>query len=243
MRTDASVTTYVVGDRLPWPDDDVARLGPAEYEPATLLLPAGKRPCAIHKISQSGVTLSSDALGGPGERATLQLANGQRCAASIHWARGREAGLAFDEPLDIVALINRNLVAQPAERRTMPRIELRTGAHLKWGEHFEPALTRNISARGIQVEGQHLPPVGTYVALFVEGLTLPPCDVVWRRDKLAGLEFFETLSWASIIPWVKVVSRGNWHENHGHFDGLRNVLTAETTVLFRRLSKRWKSRE
>jgi hypothetical protein len=208
MRIDASVTTYVVGDRLPWPDDDVARLGKPDYEPAALIGAAGKRACAIQKISQSGATVSGDALGAANDRATLELANGQRCAGKVEWARGREAGLAFDEPLDIVALINRNLVAQPVDRRTMPRIELRTAAHLKWGEHFEPAMTRNISARGMQVEGRHLPPVGTYVALFVEGLTLPPCDVVWRRDGLAGLEFFEELSWASIVPWVKGQSRG-----------------------------------
>lgn len=207
MRMDASVTTYVVGDRLPWPDDDVARLGTPQYEPAALIGASGRRPCAMRKISQAGVTVSGDALGAAGERATLELPNGQRCAARIDWARGREAGLAFDEPLDIVALINRNLVAQPVERRTMPRIELRVAAHLKWAEHFEGAVTRNISARGMQVEGRHLPPVGTYVALFVEGLTLPACDVAWRRDGLAGLEFFEELSWASIIPWIKGVSR------------------------------------
>jgi hypothetical protein len=208
MRIDASVTTYVVDDRLPWPDEDGARLGTPAFEPAMLVGTAGKRPCAIHKISQSGVTVSGDALGLAGERAALELPNGQRCAATIDWARGREAGLAFDEPVDIVALINRNLVAQPAERRTMPRIELRVAVHLKWAEHFEAAVTRNISARGMQVEGSHLPPVGTYVAPLVEGLTLPPCDIAWRRDKLAGLEFFEEVSWASIIPWVKAIGRG-----------------------------------
>ena len=206
MRIDASVTTYVVGDRLPWPDEDGARLGKAEFEPAMLIAATGRQACAIHKISQSGATVSGDAIGGADERATLELPNGQRCAARIDWARGSEAGLRFDEPLDIVALINRNLVAQPAERRTMPRIELRVAAQLKWAEHFEAAVTRNISARGMQVEGRHLPPVGTYVALFVDGLNLPPCDVAWRRDGLAGLEFFEELSWASIIPWIKGLS-------------------------------------
>ena len=207
MRIDASVTTYVVGDRLPWPDDDVARLGTPDFEPATLIGASGRRPCAIRKISQAGVAISGDGLGAAGDRASLELRSGQRCAAHIDWARGGEAGLTFDDPLDIVALINRNLVAQPAERRTAPRIELRAAAHLKWGEHFETAVTRNVSARGMQVEGENLPPVGTYVSLFVEGLSLPPCDVAWRRDGLAGFEFFDELSWASIISWVKTVSR------------------------------------
>ena len=207
MRMDASVTTYVVGDRLPWPDDDVGRLGSAQFESARLHGSFGARSCAIHKISPLGVSISADDVGGPGDAVAIELATGQRCAATVDWSRGRDAGLRFDEPLDILALINRNLVAQPVERRTMPRIELRFAAHLKWGEHFDAALTRNISARGMQVEGEHLPPVGTYLAIYLEGLSLPPCEVVWRQTKLAGVEFFEELSWASIIPWVKGVSR------------------------------------
>jgi hypothetical protein len=206
MQTDA-VTTYVVGDRLPWPDDDVARLGKPAFDSARLLDGSGSRDCAIRKISALGVAISADQAGTAGDQVAIELASGQRCAAIIDWSRGGDAGLRFDEPIDILALINRNLVAQPAERRALPRIELRHAVRLKWGEHLASAATRNISARGMQVEGDVLPPVGTYTAIYLDGLTLPPCEVVWRRDTLAGLEFFEELSWASIIPWVKGVSR------------------------------------
>ena len=206
MRMDA-VTTYVVGDRLPWPDDDVSRLGKPEFESARIHGPAGARPCAIRKISPLGAAISVEQVGTAGDHVAIELASGQRCAATVDWLRGDDAGLRFDEPIDIFALINRNLVAQAAERRALPRIELRFGARLKWGEHSAAAMTRNISARGMQVEGDHLPPVGTYCAIHLEGLSLPPCEVVWRSSTLAGFEFFEELSWASIIPWVKGVSR------------------------------------
>jgi hypothetical protein len=49
--------------------------------------------------------------------------------------------------------------------------------------------------------------MGTYVAVFVDGLNIPPGEVVWRRDKLAGIELFEELSWTSIIPWVRQMIR------------------------------------
>jgi hypothetical protein len=206
MRIDAA-TTYVVGDRLPWPDDDAGRLGKPDFEIARLHGGAASRDCAIRKISPLGAAISAEKVGETGDHVAIELASGQRCAARIDWSRGGEAGLLFDEPLDILALINRNLVAQPAERRALPRIELRCAARLKWGEHIEPALTRNISACGMQVEGDHLPPVGTYLAIYLDGLTLPPCEVVWRQSRLAGVEFFEQLSWASIIPWVKGLNR------------------------------------
>ena len=43
--------------------------------------------------------------------------------------------------------------------------------------------------------------------MFVEGLNIPPGEVVWSRDDLAGIEVFEELSWTSIIPWVREITR------------------------------------
>ena len=45
---------------------------------------------------------------------------------------GDELGIRFNEPLDILALINRTLVSQPVERRSMPRVELRCAVHIKY---------------------------------------------------------------------------------------------------------------
>lgn len=201
MRFEAPVTTYVIQDRLPWPDDDVARVGQAHFLQARVHGRDGVRYCGIQRISSQGAAVNGEALGESGSAVAIELSSGQPCAATIDWARGREPGLRFNEPIDVIALINRNLVAQPKERRAVPRIELRAAAHLKWGEHLEGVVTRNISARGMHIEGTALPPIDTYCAVFVEGLTLPPCDFVWRRNGLAGLEFFEELSWASIIRW------------------------------------------
>jgi hypothetical protein len=69
------------------------------------------------------------------------------------------------------------------------------------------AALRNISARGLQLEGDELPAIGAYVSVFAEGLNIPPGEVIWRRDKLAGIELFDELSWTSIIPWIRQVIR------------------------------------
>jgi hypothetical protein len=55
----------------------------------------------------------------------------------------------------------------------------------------------------LQIEGDDLPPIGAYVSAFIAGLNIPPGEVVWKRDKLAGIEVMEELSWTSIIPWVR----------------------------------------
>ena len=89
----------------------------------------------------------------------------------------------------------------------MPRVEVRCPLHVKYGEHFEPATMRNISARGLQIEGANLPAAGTYISVHVEGLNIPAGEVVWSRGNLAGIEAFEELAWSSIIPWVRQILR------------------------------------
>jgi hypothetical protein len=41
----------------------------------------------------------------------------------------------------------------------------------------------------------------------VEGLKVPPGEVAWRKDKLAGVDLLEELSWSSIMPWIRDLVR------------------------------------
>lgn len=202
-----SVTTFVMENRLPWPDTDIAAGLGGPFDHGLIYDRGQARPCSIRSISALGATLCGELKNAEGEEVALELVTGQRPAGTIEWAKGGEAGIRFKQPIDILALINRKLVSQPSERRAMPRIELRCGLYVKWAANLEPATLRNISSRGMQIEGEALPPPGTFVGLFVEGLNVPSGEVVWRKDHLAGIELFEDLSWTSIIPWIREIGR------------------------------------
>lgn len=207
MSGTASITTFIVGDRLPWPDDDAGRPLRGQLEPGAIYDASTRQECFIRKISALGATVQAPIRKAPGEAVSVELGNGQRPAGKIAWVRGGEAGVAFNQPVDLLALINRSLIAQPAERRRMPRVELRCAMHIRWGGHFDLAVLRNISASGMQIEGDNLPDRGTMVSAFLEGLVVPAGEVVWRRDNLAGIELFEELSWTSLVPWIREYMR------------------------------------
>ena len=198
-----SVTTFVVGDRLPWQDDSSVPIEKGPFDPAAIYHSGVRQNCEIRKISSLGATVASDLAPALGDRVAIELATGQRPAGKIAWARRGELGVRFEDSVDVVALLNRKLVSQTPERRTMPRIEVRCIAHLKCGGRFWPTMLRNISSGGLQVEGEELPAIGTFVSVFVEGLTIPAGEIVWKSGNLAGVELFEELSWTSIIPWVR----------------------------------------
>lgn len=211
MTEASSVTTFVMGDRLPWPDDASASLERGPFDEAAIHHCGTRQGCVIRKISALGATLGTDLAPALGASIAVELATGQRAAGKIAWTGRGELGVRFNDSIDVIALLNRNLVSQTPERRTMPRLEIRCTAHVKSGEHFRPAMLRNISARGLQLEGDELPAIGTYVSVFVEGLNIPAGEVIWQRGSLVGVEVFEEMSWTSIIPWVRNIIRKSAH--------------------------------
>ena len=207
MTEATSVTTFVMGDRLPWPDDASIPDETGPLDAGILYDSASRRECSIRKISALGATLRGELGQAPGEAVAIELVTGQRPAGIVDWVSGGETGIRFNQPVDVLALINRKLVSQPVERRIMPRVELRSPIYFKCSGNLSPAVVRNISARGVQIEGEELPAAGTYVSLFLEGLNVPAGEVVWSKDDLAGIELFEELSWASIMPWIRDFTR------------------------------------
>ena len=203
MADTPSVTTVVVGDRLPWPEDSWAAHDKGPFDSGSITISGSRQPCSIRKISALGVTVSSNLTPALGDIASVELATGQRAPGKVAWTGPNQLGVRFDDNIDVIALLNRKLVSQARERRTMPRLEVRCPVHIKCGGQFWTATLRNISARGLQVEADELPAIGAYVSPFVEGLNIPPGEVVWRRGRLAGIETMEELSWTSIIPWVR----------------------------------------
>ena len=204
-----SVTTFVMASELPWPDDAAPADALGALDVVAVMVAGERRDCAVRKISALGATVRGGlGAGVPGSDVSVELATGHRPAGTIDWVAGGEAGIRFKAPIDMMALLNRTLISQPGERRTMPRVELRCPVGMKWGVSLAAATLRNISARGLQVEGEDLPLRETFVSLFIDGLVMPAGEVVWRKGNLAGIELMEELRWSSLMPWVRAMGRG-----------------------------------
>lgn len=209
MARSLSLTSFVMERRLPWAEgSSAAPAGAGRFDQAVIIDARHRSACSIRSVSSLGATLTGEIAARQGEQLAIELVTGQRPAATVEWVSGGEAGVSFKQPIDVLALINRTLISQPAERRSMPRVELRCGVRLKWGATVRDAILRNISARGMQVEADGLPPKGTYLSIQIEGLNMPAGEVMWRKDNLAGIQLMEELRWTSLMPWIRKVSGG-----------------------------------
>ena len=209
MARSLSLTSFVMEHRLPWAEgSSAAPRGAGRFDGAFIIDAGQRRACTIRSVSPLGATLTGEIGARQGVELAIELVSGQRPGATVEWVGEGEAGVRFKQPIDVLALINRTLISQPAERRSMPRVELRCGVRVKWGGSLCDAVLRNISARGMQVEGEELPPKGTYVAIWIDGLNVPPGEVMWRKDAVAGIQLSEELGWTSLMPWIRKVSSG-----------------------------------
>lgn len=209
MARSLSLTSFVMENRLPWAEgSSAAPAGAGRFDQAVIIVGGQRSPCSIRSVSSLGATLTGQIRTQQGEQLAIELGTGQRPAASVEWVRRDEAGVRFKQPIDVLALINRALISQPAERRSMPRVELRCGVRLKWGATICDAILRNISARGMQLEADGLPPKGTYLSIQIDGLNVPAGEVMWQKDGLVGIQLMEELRWTSLMPWIRKVSAG-----------------------------------
>src|SRR5215217_6856529 len=134
MARSLSLTSFVMEDRLPWaPGSSPAPPSAGRFDEALIIDARHQRACKIRSVSPLGATLTGEIVAAEGEELALELVTGQRPTATVEWVGGGEAGIRFKQPIDVLALINRTLISQPTERRSMPRVELRCGVGLIWG--------------------------------------------------------------------------------------------------------------
>ena len=158
MTQASSNTIFVVENRLPWPDDSSALGEKGEFE--SRRADRFRRSHAMLDPQDFGAR--RDARHRPENRRRERGHAGTRqwAAPGRNGRLGRPAriGHPFQRAAGRPRADQPTLVSQPVERRSMPRVELRCAVHIKYAEHYQPATMRNISARGLQIEGEGLPP-------------------------------------------------------------------------------------
>lgn len=196
-------TIFSLARDVPPPEPDPGRIDLDSLQSASLAQGSIRQICSLRKISEAGAILHTDTPLHVGEKISLELVSGHTLRGTVEWCCGSGAGLRFDGPLDVFAVIARNLVNQPGERRRLPRVELACELRIRARAGIEVATTRDISQGGAKIEtGLALEP-DEPVEVTIEGLGSIGGVVRWRKDGLAGIEFSPELGWQELMPWLR----------------------------------------
>jgi PilZ domain len=162
--------------------------------------------CSVHWIGPAGARLQVAHELAEQMPVRLHLGDDEPLIGRTLWSDGNEAGLAFDVPVDVLGMVARNLARTSAERRRLPRIELRQTVGVYRGGEVEQFRTRDVSQGGVGVEARGLA-AGETVQLTFDGLRPLDGSVRWVTGETAGIVFGEELGWQTLFPWLRSIQQ------------------------------------
>lgn len=168
-----------------------------------LVLDGERELCLIRNISAGGLMAHVYRTVRPGQCLTVELKSGQQIGGRIVWTADRNAGIAFDSPVDVADLLSNPPPRPDGWRPRLPRVEVDRMATLRAGADIYWVQARDVSQGGAKLEIDRPIEPGTEVVVTLEGLRPLPGTVRWGRDGLCGIAFNQLLPFDELIAWLK----------------------------------------
>lgn len=142
--------------------------------------------CLIRNVSAGGMMIRPYSPVEVGTAVSVELKQGDTVSGIAQWADNGLVGIAFDEQIDVLALLNAP-TGKPRPR--MPRIELSCTATLRYEGVVFRADVANISQGGICVKSPVDLEIDADVVISLAGLHSAAGVVKWQDGEHYGIGF------------------------------------------------------
>ncbi len=116
-----------------------------------LLIEGRRELCLVRNVSGGGMLIRPYSPIAAGTAVTVELKHGETVSGIAKWIEEGLVGIAFDEPIDVVALLT---ASEDGPQPRMPRIELSCTAWIREDADIYRTRSINISQGGMCVEGE-----------------------------------------------------------------------------------------
>lgn len=160
--------------------------------------------CLIRNISGGGMMIRPYSHVTPGTRLTVELKQGDPVSGFVQWNDNNYVGVAFDQPIDVVALLK---PANGGARPRMPRIELDCSVTLRYeGEVLRERIV-NISQGGICIKSSKLLTIDSNIVVTIEGLHAAAGIVKWCEADYYGICFIRVFPVSELMGFLQEQQR------------------------------------
>jgi hypothetical protein len=198
-------TVYSLSDAAPAPPD--RRNGDRYltlFRVGALVVDGRRELCLIRNVSAGGMLIRPYSPLAVGTAVSIELKHGETVSGVARWMEDGLVGIAFDEPIDILALLT---AADDAPQPRMPRIELSCTAWVREDAEIYRTRTINISQGGMCVEGDPRPQLNSKVIVSLAGLEPIPGRVMWKEDDRCGIGFNRVLAVTELMNFLRQQQR------------------------------------
>ena len=174
------------------------------FRVGSLIVGDRRELCLVKNISAGGALIRAYCSLQPDQRLQVELKEGQPVAGQVTWVRSSDAGIAFDQAVDVVELLK---TSSDDPRPRMPRVELSCVCFVREGAILHRALLHNISQGGVSVETSNALTAGADVTVSLPGLPPRGAVVRWSDGRRHGITFNTVLPLTGLIEWLQSRNR------------------------------------
>ncbi|WP_423606493.1 PilZ domain-containing protein [Sphingomonas sp. MS122] len=160
--------------------------------------------CLIRNIGAGGLMLETYARFETGTAVRVEPKGSPPVSGKICWVKDRNAGVAFDAPIEVATYLNpHQLSAREAPRG--PRLTVDRRARLRVGVMWHLVDLVDLSQKGAKVKSDLPMELEAAVELMVE--RLPPVSgrVRWIKEDRIGIEFSRAIPLADLAEWASAL--------------------------------------
>jgi len=170
------------------------------YRVGSVLVEARRELCLIKNISAGGMMIRLYCSIAEGTAVTVELKSGQPISGRISWTRDQNAGVEFDQPVDVIDILTSTM---DGPRPRMPRIEINCHATLRDGANMLRVRACDVSQGGVKIECETMLPRGADVIVTLSGLPPQPGIACWTDQGFAGITFNRLLPLSDLVAWLQ----------------------------------------
>jgi len=198
-------TTYSLDDAAPRRPEGSADRRDSErhltlFRVGAMMVAGRRELCLIKNISAGGMMLRVYRPLEVGAELEIELKTGQPLHGRVSWVRDHQVGLAFPQPIDVLAILASD---DSGQRPRMPRIEIRASAYVREGASTARLHCTDISQGGIKVDTPEPMTPDAEVVVTLPGLPPQPATVRWATANAAGISFNTPIPLADLVAWLR----------------------------------------
>lgn len=158
--------------------------------------------CRVRNLSETGMQIDAVASFAAGMRVSVELRGGVLLSGEIAWTRGSRAGVQFDEPVDVAAVLGKPRPGSMSGRPRSPRFIAEIPARINsYGRPID-VIVADLSQGGACLRLQRTLRPDTEVILSIPGLPPRRCTARWSDGNFAGVAFHTSFSYLELSTWL-----------------------------------------
>lgn len=197
-------TLYSLSEAAPAPASEEERRGGDRhmtlYRVGSIQVEDRRELCLIKNISAGGMMIRLYCSIAEGTPVTVELKSGQPVQGKISWTRDNNAGIGFDEPIDVIDVLSSTM---DGPRPRMPRIETNCFATLRDGANMLRVQACDISQGGVKVRCETIVPPGADIIVSLPGLEPQRGIACWNDRGFLGITFNRLLPLGELVAWLQ----------------------------------------